>query len=218
MLGVIASEAIIGGGGGLPLNAVGMLDFFNGTYLYGATSYTIAEVVTHPEFLITGGLQIGSGNVSPASAEILGPFAAYLIAGDWTIQIEFITPAFSNSQPFNLTGPSTSFLNLQDDNDLCDVVEFGDVFRYAENTGLGDAGVPRGVALTRNSAHTVISTDGSAIAEDTNPSSNFGDINKAWLGGQSPSSNDGDCLIGRLVIYPSQNNANMPSLSIPSVM
>lgn len=219
---VVLSAADLGGGGGveLPAGAVGMVDFINGAYLWGEDSLTADQFVDHPELIVPGVALIhdAAGN-GDDPFEFIGDFGAYLVAGDFTAVVEWIrVESFceplhiqdaDNNPRLGVEDGTSGFLaydlNVGNERDLTD----------NDPPGAGETCVRHVVALTRTSSKLVMSLDGEAII--SNGSAQSGTFTNAYGGGGAGSSS-GHLALGRIVLYPPVDDADLPGLAVPAVM
>lgn len=206
------------GGASLPAGATAMLDFVSGTYLYGVNVFTASEVLGHPEFITPGlGLIVGhdGGGGSDPSCAILGDFATFLLAGDWTVVIEFVRGT-ANSEPLHINDPT-------DDNPNSAIVlgsgfvDFNSAVPFAEDIVSYDSLLAHVIAATRRNASNKLSFsfDGRTVVQSAATiASGFPGVTNAWIGGPSSTTANGYILVGRIVFYSVQLDADLPGLAV----
>jgi hypothetical protein len=213
--------ADLGGTVSLPSGAVGIADFVNlGFNWSGGSTANLADVIDHPEYVVPGtGLVLN--DVNPP--QFIGDFATYLLAGDWTVVMEWYRQT-------TLCDP----LHIQDitDNDprlSCEDSSGGEHFfaydlvggseRDTNSAASGGADhVVNVVALTRTNAKLVQSFNGSSIQSAVAAQASWAaGVTNVYTGG-SVGSNFGPMILGRIVVYPPQSDAALPGLSVASVI
>jgi hypothetical protein len=222
--GIVASQATVeiadAGGGSLPAGAVGLLDFVSGTYLFEATgepvSYTAAEVISTPD-QITFAVGLVATDAGDPSSEILAEFADYLATANWTIVIEW-----RRGDTFCVP------LYMTDDDGYPPRIKIEDsessawVFAFDQKTGQErdlfrtQSGDTHALAFTRTDAKIAMSLDGSTVTQSTTPLTGV-TWTKAWLGGVDTGA-FWNITVGRIVIYPPQDNADLPALAVVEVL
>jgi hypothetical protein len=224
-------------GGSLPAGAVGLLDFVNGHYIYGSNHFTADQVVSQPWRIVPGvGLAKSNGDERDQdnnSCFLLGQWRDYLLTGSWTMVIEFgvldaaipvmIQTSDANvalgfdygqwytdyevEQPLSIDffpDPS-GFFGLERD------------MLWAGENDLSAVGFPQinCVATTRTDARAANSFNGStAVAIDDQPVDSFAShgMDQVLLFSEVSG------VIGRIVIYPPQLDADLAALSVVSVL
>lgn len=216
LYGLIGGQTggISGGDIALPAGAVGIADFVNGGYKWGATGLAALDVVDRPA-TITPNVGLVATDDDIVVPKLIGDFATYLMAGDWTAVLYW-----------DKSGSSCSPLHIQDeaDDNPRFVLQDGAFWWLAYDVS-GGAGTERDneddfthgtssvAAITRTDAKIVSSFNGRATVANTASSSGFASgVNGAFLCGNS-SGSGGAMTLKKLVIYPAQADADLPGLS-----
>lgn len=222
LLGDVEQE---GGGGGEP-DLFGA-DFVNGVYTINGVGVNASDVIDHPEFITASGLDLGD-NSGFFFAFLLGAFSEALTSANFTAVLEVETPNTNNTVGLVISNPSG--------NDFHMLVEFydgsaspGDVVYMWDNVnggsrrevmsgGAWSAGIFK-LAFTRTDDKLVLSVNGGAIEDNTNPRVITGSVTEASLGGGTQFVGGGvwdNIIIRQLSIYPEPvEDSELPTLSTP---
>lgn len=210
-----------GGGGELPAGAVGVFDFAGGTYLWGATDYTAADVIDHPEYVVPGiGLYaqdyelVGSFEDLPPVNILAGPFLDHLLTGDFTVVIEWYSDGLCGVLRMNNAGNTAAEVLIQSragDNLLA--YDLDEAREVAIGTDIEPHGV---IAFTRTDtgiAFRISFSDHVAtLFSDTGSAAAIAAVD-AELAGHDSLIYD-SALIRRIVFYPALDNSELAALVV----
>jgi hypothetical protein len=219
---VTLTMADLGGGMTLPAGAVGIADFVNGGYQWTTAAQNAALVLADPEAVVPGvGLVIGD---TTDPIEIIGDFAAYLLAGDWTVVMEwFRQDDFCTVIHIQDIADDNPRLSFDDDKRVGSGFFVYDLVGGNERDtftlpGANTTHVVDVAAVTRTNAKIVQSFNGAAIQSAVAAQASWAaGVNHVYVGG-SVGSNFGNVILGRIVVYPPQSDAALPGLSVASVI
>ena len=221
--GVVASQAVDpdseDGGGVLPPGAVGLLDFVNGDYIFELSepvNYTAAEVISTPA-QITFGVGLVATDAGDPSSEILAEFADYLATANWTIVIEWRRED-TFCVPFYMTDNDGGLprIKIEDDEGSNWVFAFDQKTSQERDLFRTQAAEVQALALTRTDDFIAMSLNGGTVTQSTTDMT--GAVwTKAYLGGVDTGA-FWNITVGRLVIYPPQDNADLPALAVVEVL
>lgn len=220
--GIVAAQTTSAGGsssGSLYPGADLVIDFIAGVYGVNGEDVAAADVIDHPELIVGDGLDI---NFSPddIAVDIIGDALAVLLTVNWTLVLEY-EQASSNFQTkmFTMTEEGTS-KTLEIDRlgasskriyalDKVTTLLVREINSSALNGT--EAGIHR-VALTRIDSKFVLSRDGEAIV-DSGESLSGVTLDYATFGSYHGDSVWDNCKIRKLIVYPPQDDSELPVLS-----
>lgn len=212
MLVVISKSRAVQSTGLVPL---GEADFVNGSYTFGLSNLTAADVIDHTDWITASGIEVPGSD--SAGAQILGGFADLLLTCEWTISLDVEVLGQSPRSVFLTVANAGSgfFIELDYDGGWEALCTDGDETPFAfDYTNSISNGVHR-LAVTRIDNKISLSVDGNAVVTDSTPCilpvPGFDMVN-AYLGGWSDNT-ERAVNIRALRIYEVQPDDNLPVLS-----
>lgn len=192
--GVIASQA--SDAAAASSDDVKLLDFVNEVYRYNGQIYSAAEVVDQPGRINDNtddvGLSIREESTGAERVQLFNPFAAALLAGTWTVVIEFEAIAL----PSGTANYRYFLLNMEGLNSEMDIYtssmfptvydeHFIAAISRLIDTGSAIAGdTVHKIAVTRTSTLLAFSIDGGAVVQNATTQAAL-DVDHAYIGGVS---------------------------------
>jgi hypothetical protein len=193
------------------------LNFVTGTYKVSGSTVSISTLVDRPQNIFSGmGLIVATHPIV-----ILGDLLDFLLAGDWTVVVDWVRPD-AYAEPLRIADASDNNprIGVQDDSGGFLAYELIVGTRDLDLTGKTGTIVRSVIAFTRNDVHLAISRDSATVVEATDPGPLPLAMSGAWFGGGPDSSgvlnSSGQCLVRRFIAYPSKSNATLISLSANS--
>lgn len=214
ILGVIAqSDETVSSG------LLGQLDFYNGSYQWGGSSLTAADVVDQTGWIVgSSGLEVPAAQ-SAGAALLYSFMTAKLATLDFTAVFNVETLSGSKAEIFTVANAGDAYYVMAqvygtsewdvNDND-------GSIDRWAQDLTNGlTVGVHK-IALTRTPARLSLSVDGNAVVTDTTSSPNLPwdgfPMTHFYLGGWS-SETAAAIKIRSMDLYNSVSDLALPGLS-----
>lgn len=221
----IQSSQPASGSSGAPdySDATAVADFVLGIYQAGATSYTLNQVVSEPQYITANGLFF-DWNTAQEPMDML-PNAIFdaIVDCNWTLVFEWEELELGTiMRPLFLQDDATvGTEDLWIHSDDTEVFVFDQPSPGTSREAGQVSGVParpgiRRIAITRTPSKLVTSLNGSAIVSDTTPSlSPF--FEHVGLGGEVifalPQPLELMGYVRRIIVYPAQADAALPGLS-----
>lgn len=201
-------------------DSIGVMDFILGEYWIGQTRVAPADVIDNPAYIGAGGLEIVDAQPNPT--HIIGVFLALLTSMNWTIVIEwtdiYAGPAAA-TLPLWIANTTTAALESTFIESDTTFVDFYDqpvpgIDRQVNKSGLPAQPTTRRAAITRVASKLAVSINGGAVTSDTSGTGAVTGYDSAAFGNDpAESSGQLDVNIRRLIVYPEQADALLPSLS-----